>query len=82
MRAWANRDLHGGGAMPPPRAHALIEVDGRGRRRRLLRAPRVDDGRLGLRDLHVDQRVHPEEIAPYPDRMYLECNVGPILRAA
>src|SRR6185436_17110917 len=25
IRAWANRDLAGGAAMPPPRAHALIE---------------------------------------------------------
>ena len=46
MRAWADRDLHGGGAMPPPRAHALIKyMDEAGMNPRGPHAVRVLDGR-------------------------------------
>ena len=80
MRAWADRDLHGGGAMPPPRAHALIKyMDEAG-----------VDVCFALRESMMDVSGYAtcmstnafimQEIEPYPDRMYLECNVGPILR--
>jgi predicted TIM-barrel fold metal-dependent hydrolase len=80
MRAWANRDLSEGGDMPPPRAAALIKyMDEAG-----------VDVAFALRESMMDVSGYAtcmstngfilQEIAPYPDRLYLECNVGPILR--
>lgn len=81
MRAWGGgRDLAGGAAMPEPRAHALIEhMDKFG-----------VDVCFALRESMMDVAGYSmcmstnafiiKEIEPYPERMYLECNVGPILR--
>ncbi len=58
IRAWAqprSRGRCGDAAAARARAH---RVDGQGGCRRLLRAPRIDDGRRRLCHLHVDQRVH------------------------
>ena len=60
MRAWA------GPRSRRRRRHAAAararsdQVHGQGGRRRLLRAARVDDGRRGLLDVHVHQRLHHE----------------------
>ena len=81
MRSWAGgRDLAGGAAMPEPRAHDLIKyMDQFG-----------VDVCFALRESMMDVSGYAtcmstnafilKEIEPYPDRMYLECNVGPILR--
>jgi predicted TIM-barrel fold metal-dependent hydrolase len=81
MRSWGGgRDLAGGAAMPEPRAHALIEhMDKFG-----------VDVCFALRESMMDVAGYSmcmstnafilKEIEPYPERMYLECNVGPILR--
>ena len=81
MRSWAGgRDLAGGAAMPEPRAHDLIKyMDKFG-----------VDVCFALRETMMDVSGYTtcmstnafilKEIAPYPERMYLECNVGPILR--
>ena len=81
MRSWAGgRDLAGGAAMPEPRAHDLIKyMDTFG-----------VDVCFALRESMMDVSGYAtcmstnafilKEIEPYPDRMYLECNVGPILR--
>lgn len=80
MRAWADRDLAGGGEMPAPRAHALIEhMDKAG----------VDvcfalrESMMDVADFATCMSTNAfiiKEIEPYKDRMYLECNCGPILR--
>jgi predicted TIM-barrel fold metal-dependent hydrolase len=80
MRAWADRSLAGGGEMPRPRAAALVEhMDKAG-----------VDVCFALRESMMDVAAYAtcmstnafiiQEIEPYPDRLYLECNVGPILR--
>ncbi|RMD86337.1 MAG: amidohydrolase [Candidatus Dadabacteria bacterium] len=80
MRAWAGRSLMTGGEMPEPNAATLIKyMDEAG----------VDVG-FALRESMMDVAGHStcmstngfilQEIEPYPDRLYLECNVGPILR--
>ena len=81
MRSWGGgRDLAGGDAMPEPRAHALIEwMDKAG-----------VDVCFALRESMMDVSGYAtcmstnafmmKEIEPYPDRMYLEANCGPILR--
>jgi predicted TIM-barrel fold metal-dependent hydrolase len=80
MRAWANRDLAGGADMPEPRAKALVEhMDKAG-----------VDVCFALRESMMDISGYTtcmstnafilQEIEPYPDRLYLECNVGPVLR--
>ena len=81
MRSWAGgRDLAGGAAMPEPRAHDLIKyMDQFG-----------VDVCFALRESMMDVSGYAtcmstnafilKEIEPYPERMYLECNVGPILR--
>lgn len=81
MRAWGGgRDLQGGAAMPEPRAHALMKyMDEFG-----------VDVCFALRESMMDTAGYAtcmstngfimKEIEPYPERMYLECNVGPILR--
>ncbi len=80
MRAWAGRDLAGGGDMPAPRAAELIKyMDEAG-----------VDVAFGLRESMMDVAAYStcmstnafilQEIEPYPERMYLECNCGPILR--
>jgi predicted TIM-barrel fold metal-dependent hydrolase len=81
MRAWGgDRDLSGGEAMPEPRAHALIEW---------MDKAEVDVC-FALRESMMDVADYTtcmstnafmlKEIEPYPDRMYLECNCGPMLR--
>lgn len=80
MRAWADRALDGGGDMPEPRASALIKyMDEAG-----------VDVAFALRESMMDISGYTtcmstnafmlKEIEPYPERMYLEANVGPILR--
>jgi len=80
IRAWADRNLHEGGGMPPPRAAALVEhMDKAG-----------VDVCFALRESMMDVAGYAtcmstngfviQDIAPYPDRLYLECNVGPVLR--
>jgi uncharacterized protein len=80
MRVWAGRSLAGGGDMPHPRAHALIEwMDKAG-----------VDVCFALRESMMDVAGHSTcmstngfiltEIAPYPERMYLEANCGPVIR--
>ncbi len=80
MRAWADRALEGGGDMPEPRASALIKyMDEAG-----------VDVCFALRESMMDISGYTtcmstnafmlKEIEPYPERMYLEANVGPILR--
>jgi len=81
MRAWGgDRDLSGGDGMPEPRAHALIEW---------MDKAEVDVC-FALRESMMDVADYTtcmstnafmlKEIEPYPERMYLECNCGPILR--
>ncbi len=80
MRAWADRSLAGGGEMPPPRAEALVKhMDIAG-----------VDACFALRESMMDIAGYStcmstnafilDEIEPYPERLYFECNVGPILR--
>jgi predicted TIM-barrel fold metal-dependent hydrolase len=80
MRAWAGRNLAQGGDMPAPRASELIKyMDQFG-----------IDVAFALRESMMDVSGYAtcmstnafilQEIEPYPERMYLECNVGPILR--
>jgi predicted TIM-barrel fold metal-dependent hydrolase len=80
MRAWANRSLLGEADWPEPIAAELIkEMD----------KAKVDVC-FALRESMMDIAGHSmcmstngfiiDQIAPYPERMYLECNVGPILR--
>ena len=81
MRAWGGgRDLAGGEAMPEPRASALIKhMDEAG-----------VDVCFALRESMMDVSGHAtcmstnafilKEIEPYPERMYLEANCGPIIR--
>jgi predicted TIM-barrel fold metal-dependent hydrolase len=80
MRAWAGRNLSEGGDMPPPRAAELIKhLDQAG-----------VDVAFALREAMMDISGQAmcmssngfilKEIEPYPERLYLECNVGPILR--
>jgi predicted TIM-barrel fold metal-dependent hydrolase len=80
MRAWANRSLAEGGDMPAPRAKELIKyMDEAG-----------VDVAFALRESMMDisgqvicmstNAFILQEIEPYPERLYLECNVGPILR--
>ena len=80
MRVWAGRSLAGGGDMPHPRAHALIEwMDKAG-----------VDVCFALRESMMDVSGHSScmstngfilsEIAPYPERMYIEANCGPVIR--
>ena len=80
MRAWADRALDGGGDMPEPRASALIKyMDEAG-----------VDVCFALRESMMDISGYTtcmstnafmlKEIEPYTERMYLEANVGPILR--
>ena len=81
MRAWGGeRDLSGGEAMHEPRAHAVIEW---------MDKAEVDVC-FALRESMMDVADYTtcmstnafmlKEIEPYPERMYLECNCGPMLR--
>jgi len=80
MRAWADRDLKGGGDMPHPVASELVKY---------MDKARVDVC-FALRESMMDISGYTtcmstnafilKEIEPYPDRLYLECNVGPVLR--
>ena len=81
MRAWGGgRDLAGGAAMPEPRAHALIKyMDEFGVDVCFaLRESMMDVS--GFTSCMSTNAFIMKEIEPYKDRMYLECNVGPILR--
>jgi predicted TIM-barrel fold metal-dependent hydrolase len=80
VRAWAGHGMEGGAAAPPPRAVELIKwMDTAG-----------VDVTFALREGMMDTCGYVtcmstnafiiQEIAPYPDRIYLECNVGPIIR--
>lgn len=80
MRVWADRNLAEGGEMPPPRAAALIKyMDEAGVDVAfILREPAMNIS--GYTAPLSSNAFIMQEIAPYPERMYLECNVGPILR--
>ena len=80
MRAWAGRTLAGGGDMPPPRASALIQyMDEAGVDVAfVLREPAMNVS--GYTAPMSTNAFMLQEIEPYPERLYLECNVGPILR--
>jgi len=77
---WSGKKLSQGGEMPPPVAESLIKyMDEAG----------VDVGfalREGMMDISggvtslSTNGFMMQQIAPYPDRLYLECNVGPILK--
>jgi hypothetical protein len=77
VRVWSGKTTEG---MPPPRAHALIQyMDEAG-----------VDVCFALRESMMDVAGYAtcmstnafiqSEIAPYPDRMFLEANVGPVIR--
>jgi predicted TIM-barrel fold metal-dependent hydrolase len=80
MRAWANRSLTGEASWPEPLASELIKY---------MDQAKVDVC-FALRESMMDISGHStcmstngfilDQIAPYPERMYLECNVGPIIR--
>lgn len=80
MRAWAGRDLAGGGHMPAPIAEELVKY---------MDEARVDVA-FALREPMMDISGHAmpmssngfilSQIEPYRERLYLECNVGPILK--
>jgi predicted TIM-barrel fold metal-dependent hydrolase len=80
MRAWAGRSLAGGGDMPEPRASALIKyMDEAGVDVAFaLREPMMDIS--GYATCMSTNGFILKEIEPYPERMYLECNVGPVIR--
>lgn len=81
MRSWGGgRELAGGGNMPAPRAHALIEwMDKAGVDVCFALRESMMDVSGGVTCMSTNAFIM-KEIAPYPDRMYLECNVGPILK--
>jgi predicted TIM-barrel fold metal-dependent hydrolase len=82
LRAWAGRSLAeaSSGHQGPPFAPGLVEC---------MDAAGVDVA-FALREPMMDVSGHAgclssngfilQEIEPFPDRLYLECNVGPILR--
>ncbi|MFQ5697680.1 MAG: amidohydrolase family protein [Myxococcota bacterium] len=80
MRAWSDRSLTGDASWPSPVASELIKY---------MDQASVDVC-FALREGMMDVTGHTaslstngfilKEIEPYPERMYLECNVGPILR--
>jgi len=80
MRAWCGRDVGAGTEMPHPTAAELLKY---------MDAAGVDVAFV-LREpgMHISSYAScmgtngfiMREIAPYPDRMELECNVGPVLR--
>jgi predicted TIM-barrel fold metal-dependent hydrolase len=80
MRVWANRNLAEGGEMPRPRAAELIKyMDEAGVDVAfILREPAMNIS--GYTAPLSSNAFIMQEIAPYPERMCLECNVGPILR--
>lgn len=79
VRVWTGRSLRSGG-MPHPIASELIkcmdeaDVDVAF----ALREPMMDVTG-GVAPMSTNGFIM-KQIEPYPDRMYLECNVGPILR--
>ncbi len=81
MRAWAGHSLtEGGHEFPPPIASSLIKyMDEAGVDVAFaLREPMMDV--FGGAACMSTNGFILKQIQPYPDRMYLECNVGPILR--
>ena len=80
LRAWADRSLMAGGAMPEPRGAELVKyMDMAGVDVCFaLREPMMDVS--GYATCMSTNAFIIQEIEPYPDRLYLECNVGPILR--
>jgi len=79
MRAWGDRSL-AGGAMPEPTAKELVKyMDKEGVDVCFaLREPMMDVS--GYATCMSTNGFIMQQIEPYPDRLYLECNVGPILR--
>jgi len=80
MRVWAGRNLAAGGEMPHPRASELIKyMDEAGVDVAfVLREPAMNIS--GYTAPLSSNAFIMQEIAAYPERMCLECNVGPILR--
>jgi predicted TIM-barrel fold metal-dependent hydrolase len=78
MQAWAGRSLEG--EWPAPRAEQLIKyMDEAGVDVAFaLREPAMNVS--GYSTCMSTNGFIMKEIEPYPERMYLECNVGPILR--
>ena len=80
MRGWTGRTLREGAAKARPVASELIKY---------MDEAQIDVA-FALRESMMDVSDHAttmstngfilKEIEPYPDRLYLECNVGPILR--
>jgi len=80
MRAWAGRALSEGGDMPDPVASELIKyMDQAGVDVCFALRESMMDVAGGATCMSTNGFIM-KEIEPYPERMYLECNVGPILR--
>ena len=78
MRAWSGRDLTG--EWPHPLASELIKyMDEAGVDVCFCLREGMMDISGGMMSLSSNQFMI-DQIEPYPDRMYLECMVGPILR--
>lgn len=80
MRAWCDRNIGQGSEMPPPTAPELLKYMDLAAMdvAFVLREP-------GVLASHYETCMSTnsfimQEIAPYPERMYLECNCGPVLR--
>ena len=80
VRAWSGHTLQEGAGMPHPVASELIKYmdEGGVDVAFALREPMMDVS--GYATCMSTNGFVIKEIAPYPDRMYLECNVGPIMR--
>ncbi|MBW2244225.1 MAG: amidohydrolase family protein [Deltaproteobacteria bacterium] len=78
MRAWSGRDLSG--EWPPPVAESLIKhMDEAGVDVCFCLREGMMDMSGGVVSMSTNQFMI-DQIAPYPERMYLEAMVGPILR--
>jgi predicted TIM-barrel fold metal-dependent hydrolase len=78
MRAWSGRDLTG--EWPHPLAEELIKyMDEAGVDVCFCLREGMMDVSGGITALSTNQFMI-NQIAPYPDRMYLECMVGPIIK--
>ena len=80
VRAWAGHGMEGGAAAPPPLASELIKwMDIAGVDVCFALREGMLDTSAGVASFSTNQFII-DQIASYPDRIYLECMVGPILR--